>query len=155
MLSAALCNSREIIYPKLRDEQMMTFDGIGLELLKEKGYEPVSCSSEEVAIKLSEDLRNGSRKYPVYFSVSDTSGEKPYEEFYTQDETIDETRFNSLGVITQKEMPDRRRLKELITDLDKAFKQPSADKEDIVELLAGYLPDFKHIETGRSLDDKM
>ena len=155
MLSAMLGNNREIFFPKLNEDQMMTFDVIATELLRTCGYEVLYCKSDEEAILRSKDLRMGSRLYPVHFSVSDTSGEKAFEEFYTDTETIDQDRFLSLGVITGKPMPDRSKITLLVREFENAFKTSSVTKEDIVDMIGSYLPGFEHLETGKSLDGKM
>ncbi len=160
MLAAMLGDDREIFFPKLEEAQMMTFDAIAVELLKAYGYEPKLCNSDEEAIVYArEHLCGGGsgteRLYPVHFSKSDTSGEKPYEEFYTDDESVDGDRFASLGVITDKEIPDRKAVDALIGEMDSAFGRDGITKKDIVTIISSYLPDFEHIETGRSLDGKM
>ncbi len=155
LLSCILGENRAIFFPKLEEAQMMTFDGIARELLTEQGYEVLECSSDAEAIDKSEELKNGSKKYPVHFSISDTSGEKPYEEFVTSEETADYDRFTSLGVITGKEIPDKKRIEKLFRDLNTAFDQPEATKEEIIHIMKEYLPNFEHIETGKSLDSKM
>ena len=101
------------------------------------------------------DLKKGSKRYPVHFSVSDTSGEKAFEEFYTEKEVIDKERFASLGVIVGKEAPGMEKMENLITMLNEAFENPSVTKEEIVKIIGYYIPDFNHIETGKSLDGKM
>ena len=133
---------------------MMTFDAIGTELLKAYGYEVLECSSDEEAIDKAENLKNGSKLYPVHYSVSDTSGEKPFEEFVTDNETADMNRFKSLGVITGKEIPDKDRIVALYQELNSAFTRETS-KEEIVEIMRKNLPSFEHIETGKSLDSKM
>ena len=95
------------------------------------------------------------RPYPVYFSVSDTSGEKAYEEFYVEGEAVDLASFGSLGVITDKKIPKRAAVADLIHALDTAFESESCTKADIVKIIGSYLPNFAHIETGKSLDGKM
>ena len=154
LLSCILGENREIFFPKLEEAQMMTFDAIGTELLKAHGYEVLECSSDEEAIEKAEDLKNGSKLYPVHYSISDTSGEKPIEEFVTDTETSDMDRFSSLGVITGKEIPDKGRIESLFSELNSAFAC-DASKEIIVEIMKKYLPCFDHIETGKSLDSKM
>ena len=134
---------------------MMTFDAIGTELLHEHGYEVLWCDSDEEAIDKAEDLKNGSNFYPVHYSVSDTSGEKPFEEFVTDTETADMVRFSSLGVITGKVIPDKKRVRKLFVDLNAAFDKEETTKEEIVRIMKEYLPNFEHIETGKSLDSKM
>ena len=133
---------------------MMTFDGIARELLKAHGYEVLECGSDAEAIEKAENLKNGSRLYPVHFSVSDTSGEKAFEEFVTEAETADMDRFVSLGVITGKPIPDKARIDSLFSELSEAFQKDAA-KDDIVRIIGDYLPNFEHIEKGRSLDSKM
>lgn len=155
MLACMLGNNREIFFPKLEEAQMMTFDAIGTALLHEHGYEVLECSSDEEAIDKAEELKNGSKYYPVHYSVSDTSGEKPFEEFVTDTETADMERFSSLGVITGKEIPNQVKVKKLFVDLNEAFAKEETTKEEVIQIMKEYLPNFEHIETGKSLDSKM
>ena len=154
LLSCILGDNRAIFFPKLEEAQMMTFDAIAIELLKAHGYEVLECASDGEAIEKAYDLKNGSNQYPVHFSESDTSGEKPYEEFVTDTETADMEVFKSLGVITGKKIPDKARIEKLFAELSAAFEQQTT-KENIVRIMKDYLPSFEHIETGKSLDSKM
>ena len=154
LLSCILGENREIFFPKLEEAQMMSFDGIGTALLKAHGYEALECGSDAEAIEKAEELKQGSRFYPVHYAPSDTSGEKPFEEFVTETETADLNRFASLGVITGKPVPDRNRTERLFRDLNAAFSGGTT-KEEIVRIMQDYLPNFRHIETGKSLDSKM
>ena len=155
LLSCILGENRAIFFPKLEEAQMMTFDAIGTELLKAHGYEVLQCGSDEEAIDKAEELKKGSNLYPVHYSVSDTSGEKPFEEFVTDTETADYERFSSLGVIIGKTIPDKNRVEKLFVDLNDAFDKESTTKEEVVGIMKEYLPNFEHIETGKSLDSKM
>lgn len=155
MLSCMLGNNREIFFPKLEEEQMMTFDSIATNLLKEQGYNVLVCDSDAEAIEKAEALKNGSKNYPVHFSKSNTSGEKQYEEFFTESEAVDNERLKALGVITGKDIPDRQRLHELLDEFEKAFSDSTTTKDDVVKIIGSYLPFFEHIETGKSLDSKM
>ena len=94
-------------------------------------------------------------KYPVYFSKSDTSGEKAFEEFYIEGENINLNRFTALGVIEGKEIPDRKRVAKFTDELENMFEKEEIKKEDIVKYISDYLPSFKHIETGKGLDSKL
>ncbi len=154
MLAAIVGNNRNIFFPKLDEAQMTTFDRIAEDLLADMGYEIDHCGSDEEAIEKAATWTAGN-PYPVHFSPSDTSGEKSYEEFYIEGETVDMTRFNSLGIINDKTIPDRGEVTRLITRLDDAFDQKGCTKEDIIHIISDYLPNFEHIETGRSLDGKM
>ena len=155
LLSCLLGENRAIFFPKLDDAQMMTFDEIGTALLKVNGYEIVECSSETEAVEKAEYLKNGSNYYPVYYSVSNTSGEKPYEEFLAEKETADFNRFQSLGVITGKPIPDKRKVEVLLRELDELFNKDNTTKEEVICVMKDYLPNFEHLETGKSLDSKM
>ncbi len=155
LLSCILGENRAIFFPKLEEAQMMTFDAIGTELLKIHGYEVLECSSDEEAIDKAEELKKGSYKYPVHYAKSDTSGEKPFEEFVTDTETADMNRFGSLGVITGKQIPDKKRVEVLFKKLNAVFEKDETTKEEVVSIMKEYLPNFEHIETGKSLDSKM
>lgn len=155
LLSCILGENRAIFFPKLEEAQMMTFDAIGTELLKAHGYEVLECGSDEEAIEKAEELKNGSYIYPVHYAASDTSGEKPFEEFVTDTETADYDCFKSLGVITGKQIPDKSRVEKLFIDLNATFEKETTTKEEIVRIMKEYLPNFEHIETGKSLDSKM
>lgn len=155
MLAAVLGNNREIFFPKLQKEQMMMFDEIAEELLTVFGCRALYCSSEEEAVEKCAQLKAGGKFYPVYFSPADTSGEKKAEEFYTDDETVDFSRFESLGVITGKSVPDRSYVADLVNTLDEAFTRPDIAKADIIKIISSCLPGFAHIETGKFLDGKM
>ncbi len=155
MLACMLGNNREIFFPKLEEAQMMSFDKIAESLLEESGYEVLKCASDEEAIAKAKDLKNGSKLYPVHFSASDTSGEKSYEEFYVDGESVDMDRLQSLGVVTDKPIPDKEKIKVLFEQLESAFEKDDVTKAEIVKILSDYLPNFEHIETGKSLDSKM
>lgn len=154
MLSAMLGENRNIFFPKLEEAQMTTFDRIAEDLLTSMGYEIDYCNSDEEAIRKAAKWTGG-KPYPVHFSASDTSGEKAYEEFFVDGESVDMDRFKTLGVITDKAIPDRNKVEDLIATLDNAFESDNCTKKDIIGILSSYLPNFDHIETGKSLDEKM
>lgn len=155
MLACMLGKNREIFFPRLEEEQMMTFDKIATAFIKENGFEVLECDSDEDAIESAQELKNGSKLYPVHYSKSDTSGEKAYEEFYTESETADLDRMKALGVVTDKPIPNKRKIKTLFEELTSAFEKEETTKEEVVSIMKSYLPNFEHIETGKSLDNKM
>ena len=154
MLACMLGRNREIFFPRLEKEQMMTFDKIATSFLEENGFEVLECESDEDAIEKSENLKKGSHQYPVHYAKSSTSGEKAFEEFYTCEEVVDFGRLKALGVVTEKAIPDKAKVDLLFDKLNNAFKTNSS-KEEIVSIIKEYLPNFEHIETGKSLDGKM
>ena len=118
------------------------------------GHEIDYCCSDLEAVEKSKKWKKG-MPYPVYFSPSDTSGEKAFEEFYVDGENVDMERFRSLGVIKDKQVPDRSAVINLITSLDGLFESDHCSKADVVNLISSYLLNFEHIETGKCLDGKM
>ncbi len=154
MLAAMLGDNRSIFFPKLKEASMQTFDKIAEKLLESMGYMVEYCSSDEEAIRKALDWKEG-QPYPVHFSVSDTSGEKGFEEFYIEGESIKLDRFESLGIIDDKELPCRNKIDTLIQKLDNEFEGSTCSKEKIIDIIKAYLPNFDHKETGKSLDSKM
>lgn len=154
MLSAMLGFNRNIFFPKLDEAQMTTFDRIAEDLLTSYGFKIDYCKSDREAVEKA-SVWTEDKPYPVHFSSSDTSGEKEFEEFYTDTEAVDMERFKSLGVITDKPIPDRSAVIDLINTLDSAFNREGLEKADIVKIIGQYLTNFNHIETGKSLDGKM
>lgn len=155
MLACMLGENREIFFPRLNEKQMMTFDQIATELLQEHGYEVLECESDAEAIDRSQDLKNGSNLYPVHYSGSNTSGEKAFEEFYTDSENVDLKRMKTLGVVVDKALPDSEKIKVLFDKLTKEFEKAESTKTEVISVIKEYLPNFEHIETGKSLDSKM
>ena len=155
MLACMLGENREIFFPRLNEKQMMTFDQRATELLQEHGYEVLECESDAEAIDRSQDLKNGSNLYPVHYSGSNTSGEKAFEEFYTDSENVDLKRMKTLGVVVDKALPDSEKIKVLFDKLTKEFEKAEPTKTEVISVIKEYLPNFEHIETGKSLDSKM
>lgn len=156
MLASVLGESGDIIYPKLDEKRdMISFETIARDLLTYLGLKVDECSTEEEARQKAMLLNDTSASWPVYFFNSDTSGEKPYEEFYTDNENIDETRFINLGVIKNSGKKYLTEIKEIIDRLRALFDSGSVTKEAVVEILGEWLPGFEHIEKGKGLDSKM
>jgi len=152
LLATFLGQSGNIFFPKLDfHKDQIYFKDIALDFLKENGFEPVEVKSEEEAKAF--DIEGNPDKYPIYFFKTDTSGEKSYEEFYTEDEEYDINTYDSLGYIKTIEQPIS--FKNVKNDFDQVFDNPNSTKADIVSVINKYVPDFEHIETGKSLDQKM
>ena len=155
LLACILGESGDIFFPKLAETQMKTFADIGTALLRELGYEPDFCASEQEARKKVAQMSDAKRTYPVYYFQSDTSGEKPYEEFYTDSEIVDFTRFQALGVVKGQPAYLTAQLETIFQRIEQLFQNASTDKHTIVQLLTELLPNFQHLETGKNLDQKM
>ncbi len=162
LLACLLGEPGDIFFPKLAATQMKTFADIGMALLRELGYAPDFCNSEQEAKEKSrqlEDVRyqmpDARPKYPVYYFESDTSGEKPFEEFYTEAETLDFKRFLAIGVVRGKPTYDFPTIEKIFESLEKLFQNDLANKPSIIALLTEWIPNFQHLETGRNLDQRM
>lgn len=155
MLACLLGHNREVFFPKLGEEQMMTFSSIADKFLQALGYEIKYCSSEEEARKFAAEMPADSKEYPVYYFKSDTTGEKGYEEFYVLGEHLDLDRFKSLGVIDCVKPRPKKELDSVLAKLDTVLQKETTTKEDIVAILKRYLPNFNHEEKGKNLDQKM
>lgn len=155
MLACMLGNSGEIYFPKLRKEQVKTFSSIATELLQTLGYRVVECQSEQEAIDMAARLTDADSDYPVYYSGSNTTGEKPYEEFFTETETTDMTRHGALGVVTGLQPRPMAEIDQLFEELTAAFEKPDTTKAEIVVIMKRFLKNFDHQEKGLYLDSKM
>jgi len=155
MLACLLGKSKDIFYPKLREDQMLTFSKIAETFLAEMKLKPDYCDSETEAKRKAMEWTTHSPNYPVYFFKTDTSGEKSFEEFYTQTDVLDVDTFQSLGVIKNSPTHPKSNLNLTLKEFQDLFTKDRITKSDIVSLLNQHLPDFAHIETGKSLDQKM
>ena len=155
LMSCIFGESRDIFFPKLSEElHLITFADIAIRFLKDLGYVPYRCQTEEEARDLVKTFPTKG-KWPCLFTKSDTTGEKDFEEFFTENETLDMDRFTNLGVIKNKLNVELGKL-ELFSDTVRSLKQAGAwDKPQIVRLFHKMIPDFGHKETGKYLDDKM
>jgi len=159
LLGAFLGQSGDIVFPALNPQSdMLTFSQIALIVLEHFGYEAQHCDDELEARGAARALSGdrGSR-WPVYFSGSDTSGEKMFEEFYGDDESVVQTRWDSVGVVTKSvlDAPATAKLDRCLNELRAAANDSRLSKESLVSLVEPLMPGLAHVETGKNLDDKM
>ena len=154
LLTCILGNSGDIYFPKLNEDQLVNFKEITEDFFKYLGKEIKICNNEyeakEYAINITDDS-----PYPIYFFKTDTSGEKLYEEFYTSEDQINLKKFNSIGIIKNSIKPSFSDVDLIIQEIENLFKRDNYEKEDIIKVMNRLLPDFNHIETGKTLDQKM
>jgi FlaA1/EpsC-like NDP-sugar epimerase len=152
LLATFLGETGNIFFPKLDfHKDQIYFKDIALDFLKEKLLEPVLVNSEKEAKEFNIESNPG--KYPIYFFKTDTSGEKTYEEFYTEDENYNINTYDSLGFITPLKVDVS--FEKVEKDFENVFSNLNSNKSDIVSIINKYVPDFMHIETGKHLDQKM
>ena len=152
LLATFLGDSGNIFFPKLDfHKDQIYFKEIALDFLKENGFEPVLVKSEKEAKEF--DFDKNPTKYPIYFFKTDTSGEKTYEEFYTEEEDYEINIYDSLGFINTSDV--KISFEDVESDFENVFNNYNSDKSNIITIIKKYVPDFMHIETGKHLDQKM
>lgn len=155
LMSCIFGENRDIFFPKLSENlHLITFAEIAVKYLAEIGYEPYLCKDEDEARALIETLPQEG-KWPCLFTTSDTTGEKDFEEFFTDKETLDMERFENLGVIKNELNIEEDKLNLFETKINELKSARKWNKEEIVDLFFTMIPDFGHKETGKYLDSKM
>ena len=154
MLACILGNGGEVFFPKLGEDQMLTFSTICDDFVKSEGFQKKECTNDEEAKHYASQMSYDSDTYPVVYFKSDTTGEKAYEEFYIPGEKINMERFKALGVV---EETTRRPMNEVNAFFEKLETLFAADfsKEDVVKAIKEFIPNFEHEEKGKNLDQKM
>lgn len=155
LMSCVFGENRDIFFPKLSEAlHLITFADIAIKYLKDLGYEPHLCNSENEARELALTLPQEG-KWPCLFTDSDTTGEKDFEEFFTDNETLDMDRFENLGVIKNEALFDPELVTLFEQTINKLRHNQVWTKEQIVALFFKMIPAFGHNETGKYLDSKM
>ena len=155
LLSGLIGKNKEIFFPKLSPElNLISFDQIAIKYLNKLGYKPVICETEDDARKnIGKLYREG--KWPCYFFDSSTTGEKDFEEFFTEDEIIDLDRFVNIGVIKSGLEFEEKKLEIFLLEIEKIKKNLLWRKKELVALFNKIIPNFNHLETDKYLDDRM
>ena len=155
MLACILGNGGEVFFPKLGEDQMLTFSAICDEFVKAEGFEKKQCANDAEAITYASQMGYDSETYPVVYFSSDTTGEKAYEEFYVPGEKIDMQRFQALGVVEQTTRHEMDEVNGFFDKLEEIFAKEDFTKAQVVEAIKEFIPNFEHEEKGKNLDQKM
>jgi len=149
MLASILGNSGEVFFPKLGEEQMLTFSAICDDFVRENGLQKQMCASDAEAKTYDGD------KWPIIYSGSNTTGEKAYEEFYVPGEQLDMQRFKSLGVVEKTTRQPLDKVNAFFAELETIFSNEDFTKAQVVDAIKKFIPNFEHEEKGFNLDQKM
>ena len=155
LMSCIYGENRDVFFPKLNENlHLITFSSIALKFLDSKGYKPFICSTENEARNyfLKDHELN---TWPCFFTNSDTSGEKDFEEFYTDTEELDLNKFKNLGIIKNKLNYDMQKLNLFESTIQEFKTNLKWDRKGLKNLFTFMIPDFAHKETGKFLDSKM
>jgi FlaA1/EpsC-like NDP-sugar epimerase len=155
LVSTLLGENRDIFFPKLNAEShLIKFSDLAIDFIRSRGFEPHFCGSEDEARILAKSLPSEG-KWPCFFSGSDTTGEKDFEEFFTEGEILDMERFEHLGIVKSQLNFVDEKLDNFLNKILEMRESGNWSKEEIVYLFQDVLPEFKHLETGKYLDAKM
>jgi FlaA1/EpsC-like NDP-sugar epimerase len=155
LMSCIFGENLDVFFPKLSgDLHLITFADIAVRYLQALGYEPHLCKDEQEAREFAKNLPQ-QKKWPCFFSSSDTTGEKLFEEFFTEEETLDLKRFKNMGVIKNEFNVDKEKLQHFYHAINQLKLAGTWTKEDIVQLFVDLIPNFIHEERGKYLDAKM
>lgn len=155
LMSCLFGENRDIYFPKLsEDNDLLTFTDIAINYLKELGFEPHLCQSEDEARNSVKSLKSKG-KWPCYFSPSDTTGEKEYEEFFTTKEVLDLAKHESFGIIKNEEFVENEKLDYFSSMVESMKEMGSWEKQELVKLFREMLPDLAYEDKGKYLDSKM
>lgn len=155
MLACILGRGGEVFFPKMGEDQMLTFSSICDEFVKSEGFTKKECSSDEEAKLYAAKMEYDSDTYPVVYFKSDTTGEKAYEEFYVPGEKIDMHRFQALGVVEKTTRHDMKEIDSFFAKLEDIFQKEDFTKVQVVDAIREFIPNFEHEEKGKNLDQKM
>ncbi len=155
MLACILGRGGEVFFPKLGEEQMLTFSSICDEFVKAEGFQKAEFATDNLAKHYAHHMSYDSDTYPVVYFKSDTTGEKAYEEFYVPGEKIDMERFQALGVVEQTARHKMCEVDAFFDKLERIFAKDDFTKAQVVEAIKEFIPNFEHEEKGKNLDHKM
>lgn len=155
LMSTVFGENRDVFFPKLSEAlHLITFAEIAVKYLEQLGYEPYLCRTEEEARSRVKELAL-QKKWPCLFTGSDTTGEKDFEEFFTDNETLDLERFQNLGIIKNELNVEEDKLQHFEKSIQSMRAKGSWEKSALVDLFNEMIPNFHHKETGKYLDSKM
>ena len=155
MLACILGNGGEVFFPKLGEDQMLTFSAICDDFVKAEGFIKVECRNDLEAKRYAANMSYESGTYPVVYFKSDTTGEKAYEEFYIPGEKINMERFSALGVVEETNRCSMPEINSFFDKLESIFAKNDFTKAEVVESIKKFIPNFEHKEKGKNLDQKM
>lgn len=155
MLACILGKAGEIFFPKLKDNQMLTFSSICDDFVNAEGFKKIECTSDAEAKAVAKAISYDSKEYPVVYFKSDTTGEKAYEEFFIEGEKINTNRFLALGVVEETSRKNMSEVDKFLKNLESIFKREDFTKAQIVDAIKQFIPNFEHEEKGKNLDQKM
>jgi|TARA_Y100000389_G_scaffold192876_1_gene220890 FlaA1/EpsC-like NDP-sugar epimerase len=155
LMSALFGKNCDIFFPKPNENlSLIKFSEIAKKYLENKKLKPIMCNDEDEARNLLSTINN-SNHWPCLFTKSTTTGEKDFEEFFTDKEILDMSRFSSIGIVENKDTINENILDSFESNINKMIEQPYWSKKDILDNILKVLPEFKHKDTGSYLDEKM
>lgn len=155
LMSCIFGENRDIFFPKLSERlHLISFADIAVKYLEKRGFQPYLCKSEDEARELVKTLPQ-KNKWPCLFTESDTTGEKDFEEFFTENEQLDLEIYKNLGVIKNPLKVEEEKLQYFEGTISQFLETSIWSKEELVNLFNEMISNFGHKEKGKYLDAKM
>lgn len=158
LMSTIFGEHKDIFFPKDNDQELklMHFPEIAIAFLESMGYEAVAVDSEDEA-RSSVAALSAKKKWPCYFFKSDTSGEKPFEEFFADDDVVEWNRFDDIGIVKWQADGDDvyQRAQNFISEYSMIRQGDKWYREDVVDMIKRACPTLSYVDTGKFLSGKM
>lgn len=155
-IAALAGENRAIVIPRLDPStDLQLLDDVAATVVRAHGFEPALYGDEQEARRsVQADVARG--RYPLLVTALDTSGEKPYEEFVGRDETAVDIGWPGLCAVRYEPAPgiEVRALVDRFAALIANSALP-VSKNELARNIGRLVPQFAHVETGRSLDGRM
>lgn len=156
LLACFLGANREIFTPSLfAAHDLKTFSEIAEMILEEHGYRPLLCDSAQEALTRARQYPAPGTAWPCYFSPSDTSGEKPFEEFHASDEPVDASRYPNIGVVTRPRTSSPSTIATAVDQLKRWRQSGHWTQANLIDVVRSVVPEFQHIANKGNLDHKL
>ena len=155
LMSTIFGDHNQVFFPNSSTEiELQDFASIARRFLREMGLEPVEFLTEDQA-RMAVHESNLEGTWPCYFFKSDTTGEKPFEEFFTAKEEVDYESFSEIGVVSLNDNSLAKDCDKFLEDIDCLWASRNWTKEKVVKHFQTLLPNFGHLETGKNLNHRM
>lgn len=154
LFSAILGERNEIYFPRSTDVNLTRFLEITHNFLSSHGLKVLECTSEDEARMLINEA-DLAKYWPVNIFQTDTVGEKPFEEFHTEQEEINTVKYRELGVIKYISYYQREEINKFFSAIDSINLAEADAQKKLLGALAEFVPTFSHISGSKFLNERM
>jgi hypothetical protein len=140
-----------------QDERLtlQSFPEIAEKILQHFGFVPLPCTSAAEAVQRARDRKSLDPQWPCFFSPSNTSGEKPTEEFISPGEGWATDPQTGITIIHQPLRAPQSALDTTVSKLEHLLTGRQWTRSDLIEAVRLAVPEFVHAESNGSLHQKL